>query len=99
VGGLARIGSDSHDVLQAGDNGFFFLFLSLVQNITNLRLDLGPRAIITEKKRKEKAKTNKNQDQKEVSETMGSKEKKKGRWGEEKYLLGSVRGQGKVTME
>jgi len=24
VGGLARIGSDSHDVLQAGDNSFFF---------------------------------------------------------------------------
>jgi len=66
----------------------FFLFLSLVQNITNLRLDLGPRAIITEKKRKEKAKTNKNQDQKEVSETMGSKKKKKGGGAKRSICLG-----------
>jgi len=65
----------------------FFLFLSLVQNITNLRLDLGPSAIITEKKRKEKAKTNKNQDQKEVSETMGS-EKKKGGGAKRSICLG-----------
>jgi len=26
VGGLARIGNDSHDVLRAGDNGLFFSF-------------------------------------------------------------------------
>lgn len=57
MGGLARIGSDSHDVLQAGDNGFFFFsFLSLVQNITNLWLDLNSRAIITEKEKKERKK-------------------------------------------